>query len=384
MPTLYKALTACLILLLSCFPAHSIWFEASGQAIVSNGNKDVARQRATQEAIKQALLFAGASVDSVQRMANGLLQDDRLEIRASGEVNSIELIDEIYQDGFITVSVRADIFPQDVKCQASDYRKKIVTTWYPLKYRQQAAVGGMYDFGRVIANKLQREFNQTTQYSQIKRVEPYYHYPELSTEREQALSLARKVNAQFVLFGEITEFAVEQQKSSGLAFWNNSNPSRNFSLNLGLYDGTTGDIVFQQEHSISAEWDFDLHQQVVPNSQALWRSPYGQSVNSLLQEVALQIDQSVSCLTAYGQVLLVSNGQLTVNIGSEDGVREGDHLTLFQLSQFYDSQGQIHQQFNLHPAKVTVSRVFAQTAIVISASEMPLANIQTNDFVARR
>jgi hypothetical protein len=133
MPTLYKALAACLISLLSSFPAHSIWFEASGQAIVHNGNKEVARQRATQEAIKQALLFAGASVDSVQHMANGLLQDDRLEIRASGEVNTIELIDEIYQDDFVTVSVRADIFPQDVKCQASDYQKKIVTTWYPLK-----------------------------------------------------------------------------------------------------------------------------------------------------------------------------------------------------------------------------------------------------------
>ncbi|MFT5313041.1 MAG: hypothetical protein ACI8Z9_001525, partial [Paraglaciecola sp.] len=77
MPTFSKALATCLISALCCFPVHSIWFEASGQAVIKNGNKEVARQRATQEAIKQALLFAGASVDSVQHMANGLLQDDR-------------------------------------------------------------------------------------------------------------------------------------------------------------------------------------------------------------------------------------------------------------------------------------------------------------------
>jgi len=92
------------------------WFQASGQAVIINGDKQLARQQATQEAIKQALLFAGASVTSVQQLTNGLLKDDRFEVRASGEVNRIELIDEIYHDDFITVSIRADVFPEAAKC----------------------------------------------------------------------------------------------------------------------------------------------------------------------------------------------------------------------------------------------------------------------------
>ena len=72
--------------------AWAIWFEASGQAVIHNGDKKSARQLATQEAIKQALLFSGASVNSIQSLANGLLEDDRFEIRASGEVNDIQLI----------------------------------------------------------------------------------------------------------------------------------------------------------------------------------------------------------------------------------------------------------------------------------------------------
>jgi hypothetical protein len=384
MQILLKLLLVLLIAGTICFPAQSIWFEASGQAAINNGNKKIARERATQEAIKQALLFAGASVKSVQHMANGLLQDDRFEVRSSGDVNTIELIDEIYNNGFVTVTVRADIFPQNAKCMASDYKKNIVTTWYPITHRQQAAVGSLYDFGKVVADKLQQEFRQYTQYSVIERIEPYYLYPEHSIRKEQALELARKANAQFSLFAQITEFAVEQPKSSGLAFWHTNVPQRNFSLSISLYDGNSGELVIEEDYPITAAWEFELHQPVASSSQLLWQSPYGIAVRSLLQDVAQQIDESVSCVPAYGRILHVQNGQLSINIGSDNGVQKGDSLTLFQLTQFYDPLGKVHQKFNLHPEKVQVSQVFAQTAIVESASGAPLANIQANDFVARR
>jgi hypothetical protein len=51
------------------------------------------------------------------------VEDDRFEIRASGEVNNIELINEIYNDDYVTVSIRADIFPQFALCSVSDYKK---------------------------------------------------------------------------------------------------------------------------------------------------------------------------------------------------------------------------------------------------------------------
>ena len=112
---------------LSC-SVQAIWFEASGQAVINQGNKQQARQQATQEALKQVLLFSGASVSSVQKMANGLLQDDRFEIRANGDVDAIELIDEHYDGDIVTVSIRADIFPSKNQCQAADYQKSMVTT----------------------------------------------------------------------------------------------------------------------------------------------------------------------------------------------------------------------------------------------------------------
>ena len=373
-----------LMLLVSSSPALAIWFEATGQAAIHNGEKEAARQQATQEAIKQALLFSGASVKSIQSLANGLLEDDRFEIRASGEVNNIELIDEIYHDDFVTVSIRADIFPQEALCSASDYKKNIVTTWYNINKRQQAAVGNLYDFGKVLAEKIQEEAQNHARYSFIHRVEPYYLRPADKDKKSTAFSLAKKTDAQYVLFGEIEEFGVETSRTSNMAFWKNNQTKRNLTLSFSMYDGNSGEMVYQNTQNMSAMWDFDPHKSIDSNSRQLWDSTFGSATEKVIQSVVQSIDESVSCLPAFGRVLNVTGENLSINIGKHNGVKLGDKLTLFQVNQFFDSQNLPHRQFHLHPEQVVVRQVFAETAIVASVTGAPLANIQPNDFVARR
>jgi hypothetical protein len=377
-------ISSVLMLLVSSHPALAIWFEATGQAIIHNGEKETARQRATQEAIKQALLFSGASVRSIQSLTNGLLEDDRFEVRASGEVNNIELIDETYHNDYVTVSIRADIFPQETLCSASDYKKNIVTTWYGIQKRQQAAVGNLYDFGKVLAEKIQKEVQDHGMHSFIRGVEPYYLSPLDKEKKSIAFSLARKTDAQYVLFGEITEFGVETSQTSGLTFWKGAQSKRNLELSFSMYDGNTGEVVFQSTRSISALWDFDPYQPIDSNSMQLWNSTFGLETEKVIQSMVNSIDKSVSCLPTYGQVLNVSGESLIINIGKHNGVKQGDTLTLFQMNQFYDAQNFPHRQYQLHPEKVMVRQVFAETAVVTSVTGAPLVNIQPNDFVARR
>jgi len=377
-------LSALLIFLASSSPVLAIWFEATGQAVIHNGEKEAARQQATQEAIKQALLFSGASVKSIQSLTNGLLEDDRFEVLASGEVNNIELIDEIYHDDYVTVSIRADIFPQEALCLASDYKKNILTTWYGINKRQQAAVGNLYDFGKVLAEKIQLEAQNHARFSFINRVEPYYLNPPDKEKKSTAFSLAQKTNAQYVLFGEIVEFAVETTKTSGLAFWKSDQSKRNLTLSFSMYDGNSGDMVFQKTQNISALWDFDPHKSIDSNSRQLWDSTFGSATEKLIQSTVQLIDEAVSCLPAYGRVLNVASESLSINIGKHNGVKQGDKLTLFQVNQFFDAQNLSHRQFRLHPEQVVVRQVFAETAVVASLTGAPLANIQPNDFVARR
>jgi hypothetical protein len=376
--------TSVLMLLVISHPALAIWFEATGQAIIHDGEKEAARQQATQEAIKQALLFSGASVRSIQSLTNGLLKDDRFEIRASGEVNNIELINEIYHDDYVTVSIRADIFPQEALCSASDYKKNIVTTWYNINKRQQAAVGNLYDFGKVLAERIQKESQNHAMFSFISRVEPYYLNPLDKEKKTTAFSLARKTDAQYVLFGEIVEFGVETTKTSGLAFWKGDQSKRNLELSFSMYDGNTGERVFQNTQNMTTLWGFDPHMPIDSNSRQLWDSTFGLETEKVIQSLVQSIDESVSCLPTYGQVLNVSGESLIINIGKHNGVKQGDKLTLFQVNQFYDAQNFSHRQYQLHPEEVVVRQVYAETSVVASVTGAPLANIQPNDFVARR
>lgn len=367
---------------LHCPQASSAWFEASGQAAVENGDRKLARQIATQEAIKQALLFAGASVKSVQHMANGLLQEDRFEVRSGGDVSNIELIDERYEDGVVTVSIRADIFPQEITCDASDYQKSITTSWFPIRYRQQAATGAIYDLGSAVTQELQSQYAQYASYSRIQTIHPYYIDQNNSTV-DSAMMLSRKTNSQFVLTGEIVDLSMQTPKSAGLAFWKNPLPARQFSLLVSMYDGQTGTMILQKEISLSAPWEFDLHQQVMPQSKTLWNSKYGKAVSTLLRDLVQEIDETVSCLPAYGRILHTQNQQLTINIGQQDGVEIGDELTLYQVSQFYDADSRLNHGYKIHPMKVKITQVLNNTSVAEAAEGQYLANIQPNDFVAR-
>jgi hypothetical protein len=384
MPSILRLFVLPALTLMFSLVAQGAWFEASGQAVIHNGNKQAAKQQATQEAIKQALLFAGASVSSVLEMSNGLLKQDRVEIRSSGEVNDLQLISETYHDGFVSISIRADIFAQQTTCQAAQYQKDIITAWFPIKHQEQTSVGNMSGFGQTIAEHFKQQFNRHSRYSAISAVEPYYLSPDHRDIKSSVLSLARKTNSQYVLIGEINEFSVEQQSQNGLLFWRSAALVRNFTLQLGLFDGNTGEIITDKVSTMSAPWEFALHQQVNNSSPALWQSAFGNSVSTLLQENAQHIDETISCLPTYGRVLQVNDHQLTVNIGTNHGVQNGDELTLFKKSQFFDSSGNMHQQFHLHPQKVKVIDTFSTTAVVTSISAAPLANIQANDFVARR
>ncbi|MBU2877958.1 flagellar assembly protein T N-terminal domain-containing protein [Aliiglaciecola lipolytica] len=368
------------------FSAQSLaaWFESSGQAAIRNGNIELARQNATQEAIKQVLLFAGASVHSVQKMANGVLQNDDLTIRASGEVNSIELIDEVFRDGYLTVSLRADIFPQKNTCQSSEYPKSIVTTWHPIDNREQATTGNLFEIGTRLPEVLQQNFEDFAQQSSIQTILPFYYAQQPLSMINDAMALAKQSSSQYVLTATVKDLSLNNVNQSKWQFWNNPTPIRNFSYQVALYDGYTGTLMWQKLYSSNAPWDFDTHQSVDINSGLLWQSAYGVAISSIMQDIAINVDEKLACSPTYGRIIQVRGDQLTLNIGSNQGIQNGDEFTLFQLQQKHNPQGQTFTQFNLHPTPVRVVSVSPGTAVAVSKDGTLLANIQANDFVSRQ
>lgn len=381
-------LSAIFVLIVGLSPtASAIWFEASGQAVISNGNKQLARQEATQEAIKQALLFSGASVTSVQNMAQGLLQDDRFEVRSSGEVSDIELINETYEGDVVTVSIRADIFPQDMQCQAADYKKNIATAWLPLANRQQATIGNVFGIGKPISGLIKEEFNTYARYSHINHIQPTYLSPNMPQLSRQAMDLARKKQSQFVLLGEVQNLSVDEPNESYtdyLTFWSSKSVMRHIAIHIKLLDGSTGDLLLDQTFRTEAQWPFDRFESLDINSAKLWRSSFGAGVKQVVQSIAQQVDETLSCLPSYGRIIRVQNNQLSASIGSSQGVKQGDQLKIFQMKQFFNVDGTSHYQYEIHPTTVQVAKVYHNHSVLRPIGGVPLANIQPNDYVVRQ
>ena len=75
-------------------PVHAQWFTTVGSAPIIDGDVDQAREQATQEALRQAMLQAGASVSSIQNLSNGALTRDQFQIRSNSEVRPYNLLAE--------------------------------------------------------------------------------------------------------------------------------------------------------------------------------------------------------------------------------------------------------------------------------------------------
>jgi hypothetical protein len=137
------------------------WYESQGMASIINADNKTAKTQAMHNALKKALLIAGASVSSIQQVVNGLLTQDQISIRASGSVNSLELVSEHYSDDWVTVTIRADIFPQEKKCFAADYKKSMLLTRSNILHREQANIGNIYAIDstliKQLANKIQQQ-----------------------------------------------------------------------------------------------------------------------------------------------------------------------------------------------------------------------------------
>ncbi|WP_414830912.1 FlgT C-terminal domain-containing protein [Alteromonas sp. H39] len=71
-------------------------------------------------------------------------------------------------------------------------------------------------------------------------------------------------------------------------------------------------------------------------------------------------------------------------MGRDHGISVGDELFLYQTRQIQDAFGQSFIQYNIYPGKVKVVSAYADTATVEATDGVVLANIQPNDFVAKR
>lgn len=384
-----------LSLICLCFAIYSStsfgqWYESQGVASIKNDDSKAAKTQAVQNALKKALLVAGASVSSVQQVVNGLLTHDEISIRASGSVNSLELISENYSNDIVTVTIRADIFPQEKKCFAADYRKSMLLTRSNILHREQANIGSIYPIDKTLVKKLANKIQQQGIYLDTKlalqtKTEFSRFNQSLQTQslKNLAMSLANMTDSQYVLFSEIQDLSMANDENNNWQFWQKNIYQRQFNIALYIYDGSTGERILDKHYQSSAAWTFDKRKHVDVTSHNFWQSEYGQQISLTLDNMVSDIDENMMCQPTQGRIVQVQGNALTFNLGKRHGVKIGDEFSLLHLNNFISDDKRSYPGFNISPYKVIVTSVSQDSARATTTEQHILDNIQINDLAVR-
>ncbi|MFB0979486.1 MAG: flagellar assembly protein T N-terminal domain-containing protein [Alteromonadaceae bacterium] len=366
------------------------WYEAQGKSVIMQGNSEQAKTLAMENALKKALLVAGASVSSVQKTVNGLLTQNEINIRASGTVNSFELVDETYEGNLVTVTIRADIFPQNKQCFSSDYRKSLLITRSNLMHREQANIGNIYPIDSKLMAKLAYKINSegiyldtkllTREKAQFSRLN---NSLQVEAIKSLTMSLSNISDTQYVMYSEINDISFEQAATNGWEFWQEDIFNRQFSVSLYIYNGSNGESVFSKNYHSSAPWEFGKRQNVDVHSEVFWQSQYGMNIEKVLGDMIIDIDENMMCQPTRGKIVQLAGNSLTINLGKRHGVKVGDEFSLLHLDNIITDSGKTYAGFNVSPFTVKVTQVSQQSAQAITVDGQLLGNIQLDDLAVR-
>ena len=370
---------------------HSQWYDSQGTALIEEGNIKLARTRAIENALQTSFLVAGASVSSVQQVVNGLLTQDEVSIRASGVVNSVEIIDEIITDESIVVNIRADIFSHDSQCPAASSKKSILLTKPNLLHREQANIGRIFDIDDATGDLFYHSLKDSSTYTYVKRAtQQKTDFSRLNNSyqiekvKDLSMSLASHTDTQFIMFIEINDISFAHEPNNKWSFWELNEFDRNFNFSVYIYDGLNGEQIFEQQYKGTAPWEFKKRESVDVNGLAFRQSKYGTEINKAISKLINDIDEQLMCDQSKGTIVALNNNIATINIGKAHGLKIGDELTLLHSNNITADNGKTYAGFNISPFKIKIVQVSEQSAQGMSENGEVLGSIRINDIVVRK
>ena len=141
-------------LLLASLSARAELIEAQGSAAILGGDEVYAREQATRDALRQALLASGASVSSIQRLENGSLRSEQIQIRSGGDIRQYRLKREEVRNGRMYITLVADIQAERQICQTQHYAKDLTLVRLRMRYPDQASTGALDDMPADLSRRL--------------------------------------------------------------------------------------------------------------------------------------------------------------------------------------------------------------------------------------
>ncbi|MCG6199760.1 flagellar assembly protein T N-terminal domain-containing protein [Psychromonas antarctica] len=371
------------ILLLFCSVTNAQWFQSSGEAFIIDNDLDSAREKALKQAVKNALLFSGGTISSLQQVNNGILVENQLLLNSEGEIKALTMIDETEENNKISVTIKVDIEVPKDNCQGSNYPKSISITRFKLNNPDQAVDGNLHAINQQVTKTLYNLLALSPQTLNLRQLvnipvklgEKYNDRNLVDTLR----ALSTQTDSQYIVYGEINDLSVEFKSKNSISYWL-SNPPRHFYLTVYLYDALQGELLVTKQYRAEALWQYNKHATADLHSKLFWQRDYGQAIISLLDDVNVDLERHLQCKLPTAKVISVHNNSVQINLGALNGIKKGALLGLSYSSNYKDQFGIERSAESHYQDAMEVIEVHEKSAILRTIDKAPLGNIQINDL----
>jgi flagellar H-ring protein FlgT len=364
-------------LVIALFPmmGHSAWYEVTGKsAIVSS--KEQASLHALEDAIYEAVSFAGADIGSISNLMPMLnAQQDEFQF-ANHEVRYVLVEKRQIINDEMYVKVRIDIYPSATGCHVDQYKKTFLIGNIDINDPQQAVMGQIYDLGDDFANIINKQLTQESR-SFISVGTTDYAIDKQHPERLKMI--AQDTDAQYIIGGVISDLTATMTTSASDSMIN-----RQFAMELEVFDGKTGSPVMNRSYREVARWPFPKTSQVDTRSARFWASSYGEMMLRVSRHVMLDLESELSCKITLPEVVSKFGNNVTMDLGRIHGVRVGDKLQLWHTGAFIDPSGLPRNQVIRSEITLTVTRVYEHEAELSVDQENLAGSIQIGDVMHKQ
>lgn len=357
--------------------ATADWYEATGQAVLRAGDKTAARTAATEDAVRKALLYSGASIRTVQQVTDGLLTQESMYLQTQGEVQNVQIVSETEENGYINVTIRADIYPDQNQCANQQLKKELLISPFFIENREQAVTGQLYELDEASTSLFIQKLEESSGSSLIKQLPQSIRQKELSYADRSALQ--RTYGGRYLLKASLGDISLGERVGSNWTFWSDQDRERFYQLQLELSDIQEQKVLFSQTYQTSAVWGFRNTTVISPKTQRFWHTDYGKSIERVLNAAAQDVEEALRCETILADITLVNQHKVLLNLGSRQGLKLGDELTILFRRQHKDSFGQLMNQLTISELKVKITELNHQNAWAESINMDLLANVQVGD-----
>ncbi|WP_100753751.1 flagellar assembly protein FlgT [Vibrio salilacus] len=372
-----------LLILLSTFyvslwsqVASAGWYEVTGSATIVS-SEEVARIHALEDALYKAVSFSGADIGSIANI-RPILESNRNEYQfTNSEIRYIVVDEQRKRRNTMFVKARIDIYPSATGCHVNQYKKTFLVGNVDIASPQQAVMGQIYDIGDDFANIINRQLDQES----VNFVSVGTTDFEIDKRNPQRLKMiAQDTGAQYIIGGVITDLTatIDSKLLSSDVI------NRQFALEMTVYDGKTGNEVYNRNYREVASWPFAKTSQVDTRSARFWASTYGNMMLRVSRNIMLDLEAEISCKITLPQVVAKWGNTITIDLGRVHGVEQGDTLQLWHTGSFIDQRGLPRNKVTATDITLTVSRVYENEAELIVDQAELAGSIQIGDVMHKQ